>query len=200
MICRLNLRWGFPLLLVLWTGSVHADPFRVSVQKGTGWTQGEHSGGLTLEGSALGHWKELRLGVTGQFATGLLNNELGFAAVAGLGLGDPLQVTVLGEAGMHHYSGVGAGFMSEDPGADGSLPYAGGRLLVGYRVTHSRRVNFALAGSFALNHDLHTLTRHYSYTETGWLFSDESYPVEETVTLGQTQSTLTLGAIVTWSL
>lgn len=187
------------VLLSCWVSAAHADPFRISVQKGTGWTQGEHSGGLTFEGIALLHWSVLRLGATGQLATALYNNESALSAVTGVGFGDPLQVSLLAEAGMHHYSGVGSGFMSDDPGADGGLPFAGGRLLLDYRVTHGRRVNLALTGGFALNRDLHTLTRHYHYTESSW-FSDETYSAEETVALGQTQSTITLGATVTWSL
>ena len=192
-------QWWLTLLLLLSAGSAHADPFGVSVQHGYGWTQGEHSGGLTADALALVHWNVLRLGATGQFATFLGTGESALGAIAGLGFGDPLQVAVLGEAGMHHYSGVGSGFLSEDPGADGALPFAGGKLLMGYRLTRGRRVNVALVSGFSLNRDLHTLTRHYHYTEIGWL-SGNTYDAEETVVIGQTQWTLTLGAAVTWSL
>src|SRR5688572_8769867 len=62
----------------------------------------------------------------------LFSTMAGMGAVCGLHLGDNLSASVLGTAGMHHYSGVGTGLLSDDPGVKGSTPYVGGRLVVGY--------------------------------------------------------------------
>jgi hypothetical protein len=126
-------------------------------------------------------------------ASGLFATRLGAAATAGLSYRDEsgFGADLLGAFGVHAYSGVGRGILSDDPGASASVPYASGRLR-GVYVFGKRATHFQLGLGATLERDLRTVTRSYSYTETPWLFDGPSQTQKSTQSIGFT----TMGVMI----
>jgi hypothetical protein len=121
------------------------------------------------------------------YGAALFSGVLGIGAVGGLHIGESFSVRALGSVGMHSYSNVGGGLLSDDPGISGSVPYAGGRLVLGYSFTGRKssphRAFIGLVG--ALDQDLERETRTVSYQSENWFFGGSS-EVTSTHTIGQT--------------
>jgi hypothetical protein len=122
----------------------------------------------------------------------------GVAALAGLSLHPVSRVRfeLLGAYGVHSYSGVGRGFLSDDPGVDGSTPYAGVRAGGGYLFgTRATRLQLGLVA--ALDHDLSRKTVSYQYTDTSWFGTDSNtQDAEQTIGTRRTSILFTVGALI----
>jgi len=122
--------------------------------------------------------------------------ELTWAGLLGLGLDQAhWHLALLGDSGVHSYTGVGAGFLSDDPGAGGTVPYAGARTEIGYIFYRGKRSAFGITTAFYANTDLSSIRRKYTYTEHDWLFDDSSFTQRATHTIGQTQLAASVGAL-----
>ncbi|HTM43932.1 MAG TPA: hypothetical protein VL137_03200 [Polyangiaceae bacterium] len=171
------------------------DHFAWDGYAGNGVSGGKHTGGLLLDGRLLFHVGVLRLGTGAQLA-GLFSWELTWAGLLGLGLDQAhWHLALLGDSGVHSYTGVGAGFLSDDPGAGGTVPYAGARTEIGYIFYRGKRSAFGITTAFYANTDLSSIRRKYTYTEHDWLFDDSSFTQRATHTIGQTQLAASVGAL-----
>jgi hypothetical protein len=155
---------------------------------GVGVAGGKTHGGLGFSALATHRISAIQLGI--ELNTSFLFSAMaGVGAVGGLHFGDNLSASVLGTVGAHHYSGVGRGLLSDDPGVRGSTPYLGGRLVIGYafRVSNPTRRPFigVLAG---VDHDLDQRNLSVRYSDKGW-FSGETSEQTSTHHLGQTSYT-----------
>lgn len=153
---------------------------------GLGAASGESVGGPGLTMLATHRLEWLELGAECHGAA-LFSGMLGIGAVGGVHIGETFSVRALGSVGMHSYSHVGRGLLSDDPGISGSVPYAGGRLVLGYsfagRKSSPHRAFIGLVG--ALDQDLERETRTVTYQSDNWLFGGSS-EVTSTHTIGQT--------------
>jgi hypothetical protein len=163
-----------------------ADVAETSFIGGLGAAGGESMGGpgFTMLATHRLEWFELGAECHG---AALFSGMLGIGAVGGLHIGETFSVRALGSVGMHSYSHVGRGLLSDDPGISGSVPYAGGRLVLGYsfagRKGSPHRAFIGLVG--ALDQDLERETRTVTYQSENWLFGGSS-EVTSTHTIGQT--------------
>jgi hypothetical protein len=125
------------------------------------------------------------LGLDGQ-ATALISSMLGVGADAGLHFGNDLSLRLLASAGVHSYAGVGRHLLSDDPGASGTVPYLGGRLVLGYsfptRAGTRHRPFIGLIAS--LDDDLARDGKSVNYTQENWIFGGSS-DATSTHTIGQ---------------
>lgn len=100
-----------------------------------------------------------------------LSTRVGCGLLAGVAL-DASQawtVDVLAELGANqiHESG---GFLSDDPGASGTVAYAGARVGARWYFRGAQRAGRASVGLWLFGErDLRGYEAHYSYTETSWL-------------------------------
>jgi hypothetical protein len=159
-----------------------------SVIGGLGVAGGKTHGGMGVSALASHRISVIQLGI--ELNTSFLFSAMaGVGAVGGLHVGDNFSASVLGTVGMHHYSGIGRGLLSDDPGVTGSTPYVGGRLLVGYafRVSNPARRPFIglLAG---MDHDLDQRELSVRYQNENW-FSGGTSEQTSTHHLGQTTYT-----------
>lgn len=191
---------GLCLMLASASGRANTDKLTLHLRIGSGWAEGSNAGGVLFDTTALGAYEFLRAGIAAQCATTLVTGTLGLGGTTGVGMElDRVQVTLLGEGGLHAYGGVGSSFLSDDPGASATLGYAGGRFALGYRVGGWRDANVAITTFGFWNRDLKTVERSYAYeipASTGWL-SGDYYPAETghaTHTVGPSQWGLGLGA------
>jgi hypothetical protein len=157
-----------------------------SFMAGLGGAGGESAGGVGLLMLATHRLSWLELGVD-CYGAALFSAMFGVGAVAGLRLGDAFSVRALGSVGMHSYSAVGRGLLSGDPGVSGSVPYAGGRLVLGYSFAgRERSPHRAFIGVLGvLDEDLQRRTRSVTYQAEAWIFGG-SGEVTTTHTIGQT--------------
>jgi hypothetical protein len=102
----------------------------IELQGFVGHIDGEHSGGFTLGATGRLRYSVLTAGVSVLGATQVLGSTMVASSALG-GLTLPLgqiRLDALGEFGANSYSGVGSGFLSDDPGASATLPFAGARI------------------------------------------------------------------------
>jgi hypothetical protein len=153
---------------------------------GLGVTGGENAGGVAVSAQVTHRYHFLEVG--GEcHAAALFSSMLGVGGVAGFHFGNAFSVRLLGAAGVHLYDGVGRGLLTDDPGISGSLPYAGGRLVLGYSFPQRRsghRAFIGLAGMY--DRDLARRTSAVTYREEDAFFGGDSYEATSTHTLGQT--------------
>jgi hypothetical protein len=184
-----------PLLTALSTAtptdSVSVSPAldhvaETSFVAGLGAAGGDSVGGVGFMMLATHRVKWVELGVD-CYGAALLSGMFGLGAVAGLHLGEAFSLRVLGSVGMHSYSAVGRGLLSDDPGISGSTPYAGGRLVLGYsfagRKGSPHRAFIGVVG--VLDEDLNRETRAVTYQSENWIFGGTS-EVTSRHTIGQT--------------
>lgn len=141
------------------------------------------AGGILIGATAL-----YRLGpvaVGGQFEGGGALFDYGFMGVGALGgvslrPSTKLRVELLGTYGHHSYSGVGRGFMSDDPGVSGDSAYVGARagasVIVGEKATH---LEVGMYGGY--DDDLSRDVKTSRYTSTGWFGDSSEQESEHTV-------------------
>lgn len=157
-----------------------------SFMAGLGAAGGDNVGGVGFMMLATHRLKWLELGVD-CYGAALSSGMFGLGAVAGLHLGEAFSVRALGSVGMHSYSAVGRGLLSDDPGSSGSVPYAGGRLVLGYsfagRAGSPHRAFIGVVG--VLDEDLKRETRAVTYQSENWIFGGSS-EVTSRHTIGQT--------------
>jgi hypothetical protein len=148
--------------------------------------------GVLLEASGLVRLHFIDLGI--DVGVGGLFVDMASAGVlAGIGLRtrSGVRFDLLANAGVHSYSGWGAGLLSDDPGASATLPYAGGKLRLAYLAGH-RKGHFTLGGEFGVDTDLGRERVQYDYQETNWLFDDGTSIVHAGHTVGGTRTTVLL--------
>lgn len=142
-----------------------------SILAGLGLAGGEGTGGLGLTLLATHRWRFLELGVDAHVSA-FISHQAGLGGVGGFHFGDQLSLRLLGGAGFHSYGGIGRGLLSDDPGVSGAVPYAGGRVVLGYsfrsRPGLRHRGFIGLMGG--LDQDLAREKRTVTYLEEGWLF------------------------------
>jgi hypothetical protein len=167
-----------------------------------GWTQGRHSGGVTLGASGRLRYRVLTAGLALQNATIILGSVTTASALAGLTvpLGHHLRLDALGEVGLNAYDGVGSNFLSDDPGTAETLGFVGGRASLLARVHRGQRGTslwLGISGSYA--HDLTKVVRNYSYRSegTGLIFGERyDYEQSKSVEIGQSRwALLVTGAV-----
>jgi hypothetical protein len=123
-------------------------------------------------GGALGGMMTLRTGLFeiggfGEGGTALLDYDYtAMGGVAGVAWRseDGIRLAALGTAGSHHYRGFDRGFLSNDPGANAAVPFAGGRVLASYRLWGKLDVGLMGLAERDLKHE----TVRYSYTSESW--------------------------------
>gem|GEM_PF-2744538 len=95
-------------------------------------------------------------------------------------------------AGVHVYEGVGRGFLSSDPGVDGTMPFAGIRGFIGGEIGGKARLHLGL--QLSADTDLARRERTSSYRESSWS-SSATYERTATHTIGfvRTGAALALG-------
>lgn len=204
--------WRAALLtavFMLWGSRVaHAaaadpGPLALDVEGQVGWTQGAQSGGATLGGTARIRYGVLTGGVSLQGATTVFGAMGSLSALGGLSL--PLgfmRFDALAEAGLDAYSGVGANFLTNSPGASATLPFAGARASLLACLHRTRRGGSVWLGpTFEYAKDLHSTTRTYTYRDQGedW-FDGDQYDnlVTESVRVGQSRVSIlaTIGGTI----
>ncbi|HVK70840.1 MAG TPA: hypothetical protein VM694_40575 [Polyangium sp.] len=117
----------------------------------------------------------------------------GFGATAGLAWRTPfgLRLVAGGALGIHAYENVGAGFLSADPGADGTTPFAGARVGASYIFGRSQNhVELGLMGSYDGDLTRSTVTTYYMQED--WLDGNP-----RAMTSTHTIGTHRFGALVT---
>ena len=158
-----------------------------SLVGGLGVAGGETAGGVGFSLMATHRFQWVELGLDCH-ATALFSAMAGMGAVGGLHLGSDFSVRLLGSAGMHAYHRVGSSLLSNDPGVSGSVPYAGGRLVLGYsfagRKSSRHRAFIGLIA--ALDSDLERESKSVTYTADDWLFGNGSSKTSSTHAIGQT--------------
>lgn len=166
-------------------------PFGFDIDVRTGWVFGDCSSGLSVGVSPRLRYQVLALGLDVQGATTILATSMGSLAATG-GLALPwgrFRLDALGEFGVNGYTGVGASWLGDDPGASGALPFAGGRgaLLVCVSCGPTgRSVWLGFTASYA--RDLYSVDETYTYVDPGASWFGEEYDAREvsnTVRLGQ---------------
>jgi hypothetical protein len=135
-----------------------------------GFGDGNEEGGVTVGGSFQYRAGALAGGALLETGGSLFGySYAGAALLGGLGVRPSrnFRFDVLGEFGVHAYSGVGRDWLfGSDPGAHGSTPYAGGRATLSY-LFGKRLGRFELGVYGDLQDDL-TRTRHrYDYPARG---------------------------------
>jgi len=80
---------------------------------------------------------------------------------------DWLRVGIAAAGGIHHYEGVGRGFISStDPGASGTTPFIGARAFLGAET--GGKVRFHIGFQLSLDDDLTRTRSSYTYQESSW--------------------------------
>ena len=156
--------------------------------------------GLSSEGIHFGAMALARIGVIAvgpMFSySGLFSTKIG----GGVGLGastrgaDRFGFDALGEFGVHSHH-VAGGLLSDDPGATGTIPYAGGR--VGVRWTLGNTTNRArphVGVWLFVRQDLSSHTATYQYEEEGWFGGGRRMETGHATIGGQTEAGLAFRA------
>ncbi|MDI3290252.1 hypothetical protein [Polyangium sp. 15x6] len=133
------------------------------------------------------------VGGFGEGGTEFMSQYAGFGATGGLAWRAPfgLRLTASAVLGLHAYQNVGARIFSQDPGADGTIPFAGAR--IGASYVFGRGPNHVEVGLMGLYEgDLYHSRVTTHYTAVDWDHGDST---EETSM--HTLGTDRLGALVT---
>jgi len=144
----------------------------------------DSAGGAALSLSLLHHLSFVEVGAELYGAAALGGRVGGLGALLGLHLGSDFSVRALAVAGVHSYSAVGRGFLSDDPGIGGSMAYVGGRLVLGYAFGRKDRLFVGVLGM--LDEDLERRRGSVTYTDTPWLFGGEPSTTTSHHSVGQT--------------
>jgi hypothetical protein len=162
------------------------SPSDVSFRGGLGgFSDPGDGGGVLLQASGLYRLGPLGLGA--QLEGGATVFEYGYSgvgALAGVALRPDarVRVEVLGTFGGRHYSGVGRGFLNDDPGVSGDTTYVGARAGAAYLFgTNTNHTELGLYGG--VDEDLSRETKTSRYTSTSW-FGGESTTQESQHTIG----------------
>src|SRR5688500_264705 len=142
------------------------------------------AGGAALSLNLLHHLSFVEVGAELYGAAALGGRVGGLGALLGIHLGSDFSVRALAVAGVHSYSAVGRGFLSDDPGIGGSMAYVGGRLVLGYTFGRKERLFVVVLG--LLDDDLERRRGSVTYTDTPWLFGDEPSTTTRHHSVGQT--------------
>lgn len=158
---------------------------------------GSNAGGGPMVGAAA-TWRTgvLQFGFAADAGSAILDySYFGYGAAAGIGLrsrsGWQFDALVVG--GIHHYEGFGRGFLTDDPGARATLPFAGLRAGPGFAFG-SGSTHFVIGVLGFAETDLASRVVAYEYHEDGWL--TESYAQQSstrTVWTGRAGLALQLG-------
>ncbi len=141
-----------------------------SVITGLGWASGQGAGGVGFTLMATHRFRFVELGLDGQ-AAAFVSRMAGVGAVGGLHLGEDFSLRLLGSAGVHTYGAVGKHLLSDDPGVSGTVPYAGGRVVLGYSFPARSRPHRAFIGLLGgMDQDLARKQRAVTYIDEDWLF------------------------------
>lgn len=130
---------------------------------------GGSNGGAVLGVTVLTRIGTFDVGAEGILAVTLFDYSYGgLAGDAGVAWQSTsgFRLDAFGALGVHGYGGVGRGFLSSDPGASATLPFAGARLLAGY-VFGEGPAHFELGLLGFCDDDLTRKTVSYDYVEHG---------------------------------
>jgi hypothetical protein len=143
-----------------------ASSWHAHVATSLGWTQGSHSGGLTIDALGLVGFHVVEAGLAADVATDLFGSSTALSLLGGLGLElDRLRLGLWAECGGVLYTGVGSNFLVEDPGVSALLPFAGARASVALRALRRSGASAVWLGITAMrDSDLHTVTHSSTYT------------------------------------
>jgi hypothetical protein len=172
------------------------------MQGGGGFTSGETMDALVFEGGLLGGFHVLRAGALAQVATSFGGTFAGFGGVVGLGVNfQRVHFMLLGEFGVHEYSGIGSSWLGSDPGARATLGYAGGRASIGFPMVRGGRADVALTTFAFWNTDLARVERSYEFVSQSFVCLNACSGGFRTSTaaVGQVQWGLALGVTATFN-
>jgi hypothetical protein len=127
-----------------------------------------HAGGV-LSLTGLRQKGLLGYGATFEYGAAIFDySSITAAPMIGLFADGPRWVRfgIAAAGGIHHYEGVGRGFLSSDPGASGTAPFLGMRAFLGAEVGGKARFHIGL--QLALDDDLTRTRDAYTYTESDW--------------------------------
>lgn len=134
------------------------------------------------------------VGGFGEYGSEILDaSHIGFGATAGLAWRSSfgLRLAASGAFGVHVYEGVGRGFLSSDPGADGSTLFAGARASASYLFLRGENhIELGMMGLYDGDLTRQNVTVHY--LEQSWL-SNDTYEATSTHTIGTDR----FGALIT---
>ncbi len=167
--------------------AVATEPPPTDVTVGLG--VGAMTEGALVETSVLVRLHHIDLGFDAG-GGGLFIGLASVGALAGVGFRSPsgVRFDLLANAGVRSYSGWGGNFLSDDPGASATLPYAGGKFRLSYLFGH-RKGHFTLGGEFGVDTDLGRKRVQYDYQETDFLFDDGTSIQHGDQTVGGTRAT-----------
>ena len=156
-----------------------------SLVAGLGVATGEGAGGPGFTLMATHRFHFLELGLDCQ-AAAFMSRMAGIGGVGGLHFGEDFSLRLLGSAGIHTYGAIGSQLLSNDPGVSGTVPYAGGRLVLGYSFpARSRLPHRAFIGLLGgIDQDLARKQRSVTYVEEGFIFGGTTIQTS-THTVGQ---------------
>ncbi|MGC4065097.1 MAG: hypothetical protein QM784_10720 [Polyangiaceae bacterium] len=182
----------------------NSGPIKFDLESPLGWTQGRHSGGVTFGVSGRARYEIFAAGVSLQAATIVLGSMGSASAIAGLSIPlDFVRVDMLAELGLNSYGQVGANFLTEDPGTSATLPFAGVRPALLFRVLHSNRdVDVWVGPSVHYAKDFHSVRRTYTYYDDSpsWFgVASEGHWDTRSVRIGQSRLCYLLTVGVTLS-
>ena len=154
-------------------------------------------GGVVVGATGLARFGLFQAGGLVEGGTSIFSGSyVAVAAASGLAVRTPsgFRLDLLGVAGDHHYTAVGAGLLTTDPGAHGDTPFVGARLGLsyGFGVGATR---FDVGAWGLVEDDLTRSTQTYSFAEQSW-FGGGTFPRTVTHTVGgyRAGAALRLGA------
>ena len=146
---------------------------------------GADGGGPAIGVLGLGRYSSFEAGIDAQAGSALFRGGHGSVALAGgLGLVPAARwrIDLLGELGLDAYQGFGGShLLSNDPGANATLPFAGARAGVARRF---RYFELGLGGTFGEDLTRQTVTYTYTERDRGPFFGGAGGPTTRTVTIG----------------
>jgi hypothetical protein len=200
-------RIGMTLLSTVLTRHVLANSFPAAdfaLGQGMGGTRQIAKDGrrnlaeLGLDAHLRCYWFTAGLGA--DWRTTLLSSVWGARVAAGVALPVWLfRLELLGVYGWHHYPGWGADvILGSDPGVTTGLPYFGWRIRALYEVQASSRMGFLVGSYFDYDDDVRRKHVSYTYTETHWLFDNNTVEVGEHQDVGAKSYSVGVTGVVTF--
>ncbi len=146
--------------------------------------------GFTLAGAAMRRTGPIEVGAAIELGTQIFGySYVGLAGALGVGVRtrSGVRIDVLALGGSHSYTGVGAAFLSDDPGASGTVGFAGGRIFASYPMFRGpHHMTLGIGGSYEKDVTQWHVT--YDYVQSGWFghedFTDHADHVLGTQRLG----------------